>query len=466
MKLLPTLRIKPGQATVENLTAPPPADTSPTGNQFNQANAVLSDSEQCGGESMASSTRLTTGDTSGQDSDKSASNAKSFNQGSPGQWQPEEDDYDREDDLDYKYTGEGDKDEDEEGVQVEDDSRRSHQRPKSKSKPKKAETGLAFRAQVNAQRSTTAKSDPKRKKVEEPSGLFKNFRATGSKKASTAPRSQSELPSDSDSEYTGGMFDEDEDETALKAVRASKSLSSKSLNTWGSKPKTTVCIVEPAPPALALAVSRCRLKKDQCKKSNLPFPGVHANRCRTLWDKAFKSTLIAWNATLGQLFSSGTLLSSESALVLKTFTYHLRQVAYRLKPKDYKVGDGRRAVGALGLCAAAVERALCLIRDGHITIDKWPPALLPPALEASELNRTGKRRKAAYTAFSESAWGGETGGYVKTAKNLTRDQWKAIIEKATTEDILAILNAVDNGKDLDDCSSHRAKQNARAHLRM
>ncbi|KAJ2913902.1 hypothetical protein MD484_g6518, partial [Candolleomyces efflorescens] len=516
----------------------------------------------------------------------------------------EEDEYDREDDPDYELDegdGEGDKiglddfDDDSDGKVP---TRPRHQQKKASTKTK-SDKALEFRAEVGAFRETTARSAIsgavsnnllKRKKVEEvviagkgsgsskdkskrprreePSGLLKNFRPTINK--STSSRAQTEHSTDGDGEldeYNGGLFDEDEDEHSLELARTSKS---KAL-VRGSKPGTSVRVIEPPAPSLALAVSRRRFKKDQCKKSNLPFPGHNANRCRDLWDKNFKSTVIAWNGSLRQPFSSSTLLSSEvrviwgkvfkdlapldddddrwdiveavtadfllnwrseigktaimvtvsflrreldvpaatevdeihrrgveaatyllddlrfvygdpdadseagesaqplqSTLVLETFTYHIRQSVYRIN--EYKISKetGKHSVGALGLCAAAVERALTLIRDGHITIEKWPPALLPSVADATVnqpgMKGSGKRRKAPYTSFSEAGWGEETRGYVETAEGLPRDQWEAIAEKATTEEIEAILDAIDNSGG-GSAADIRAKQNARARLR-
>jgi hypothetical protein len=76
-----------------------------------------------------------------------------------------------------------------------------------------------------------------------------------------------------------------------------------------------VRIIEPEPLSLPVAVTRRQFKKLKCKKSNLPFPGANVNRCLELWNQGFKSSLIAWNATLRQPFSSGTLLSNEVRLV-------------------------------------------------------------------------------------------------------------------------------------------------------
>lgn len=51
----------------------------------------------------------------------------------------------------------------------------------------------------------------------------------------------------------------------------------------------------------------------------------------------------------------------QGSLVLETFTFHIRQVVYLVK--GYK--KGRHAIGALGLCAAAVRWL------------KFSPSLLP-----------------------------------------------------------------------------------------
>ncbi|KAJ2913022.1 hypothetical protein MD484_g7398, partial [Candolleomyces efflorescens] len=515
----------------------------------------------------------------------------------------EEDDCDREDDPDYVQTGDGGRSESDsdDGTDTPVTGRRHHSKPPPKTKADKA---LQFRNEVNALRETKAsgaisksvatsillkrsrkdedldapghagsksssKDKTKRARHEEPSGLLKNFRPT--KKSASSSRSEPTTDGEVD-EYNGGVFDKDEDEESMKRARNSKSNAVKAM-TRGSKAETTVRVTEPAAPAFALAVSRRRFKKDQCKKSNLPFPSANANRCFDRWDKRFKSTAITWNGSLRQPFSSSTLLADEvrviwekvfgalapldddderwyivevvtadfllnwrseigrvgimvtvaflrqeldvagmtnegeinargveaatylledlrfvygnpdadpdtgesaepfqSSLVLETFTYHLRQAVYRID--DYKPSKetGKHAIGALGLCAAAVERALTLIKDGHITIEIFPPALLPPVEDRTThgtagMKGSGKRRKAPYTSFSEAGWGEETRGYVETAEDLPRDQWESIVEKATNDEIEAILDALDDGAG-EGLSGHvRAKKNVRARLR-
>ncbi|RXW11861.1 hypothetical protein EST38_g13994, partial [Candolleomyces aberdarensis] len=259
-----------------------------------------------------------------------------------------EDDGDREDDSDYEEGREEEEEEEEEseGEASDDGDSHHHQRRKLSKPPQqnKAEKALKFREEVSEHRKTKSTSSishavqnelqkrkrraleddnyagdsrkqkvqSKRPKYEEPSGLLSNFRSVQRKKLN-ASRSQSE-PSDGDElgEYNGGVFDQDEDENMLRAARESKANTS---TVRGSKPETSVRIVEPPPPSLPLAITRRKFKKEHCKKSNLPFPPALANRCRELWDHQFKSTLIAWNAALRQPFSSGTLLSSEVRVV-------------------------------------------------------------------------------------------------------------------------------------------------------
>lgn len=157
----------------------------------------------------------------------------------------------------------------------------------------------------------------------------------------------------------------------------------------------------------------------------------------------------------------------QGELVLKTFTRYLKHAVYCIK--EHKV---QTAVGAIALCAAAVrtlvclfvlmhltlsqvERALTLIRDGHINVEIWPPA------ESGE-GEKGKRVKAKYEMFSEEGWGSATRGYVETAERLSRDSWKVITEKATTPEIEAILETLSGDED----STSRTTDNSRAKLRM
>ncbi|KAJ2911358.1 hypothetical protein MD484_g9056, partial [Candolleomyces efflorescens] len=199
----------------------------------------------------------------------------------------------------------------------------------------KADKGLEYREQVSASRQTSSssaiskathgellkrkvsdtdteppKASSKRPKHEEPGGLLKGFRKTlKQKKAAGVGASKRHQSTDTEGdEYNGGMFDDDKDEVVVKQARENVRKGS----TRGSKPETTVRIIEhPTSLALPIGLTRRQFKKTQCKKSNLPFPGAHANRCRELWDQRVKASLIAWNATLRQPFSSSTILSNE-----------------------------------------------------------------------------------------------------------------------------------------------------------
>ncbi|KAJ2913943.1 hypothetical protein MD484_g6479, partial [Candolleomyces efflorescens] len=167
----------------------------------------------------------------------------------------------------------------------------------------------------------------------------------------------------------------------------------------------------------------------------------------------------------------------ESPFVLQTFTYHLRQVIHVAKGYDIK----GNAIGALGLCAAAVERALTLISDGHVSITKeGPPDLLPPVHPTdagtggeSSSARTGpgsgKRRKATFTPFSESAWGSQTRAFATMSSKLPEEQWDSITLGAITDDIQQTINSLlSDDEDLLDgaAGGSGGNQDSRANLRM
>ncbi|KAJ2915281.1 hypothetical protein MD484_g5121, partial [Candolleomyces efflorescens] len=263
-----------------------------------------------------------------------------------------DDDDDNDGDSDYQEDGQVDESEEEDSSGVADGNSQSLSKSK-KAKAKqggkavnatKAAKGALYRSEVNARRETSSTSaiskavqnkllkrkerddevddgeletkkghgdGGKRAKHEEPSGLLKGFRAATAKKkrlVESSRRSQSLTSEMLDTdEYAGGAFDDDEDEEALAVARKGKM----KVTTRGSKPQTTVQVVEPEAGILPLSITRRKFKKEYCKKSNLPFPERNASRCLALWNHGFKSTLIAWNATLRQPFSSGTLLSSQ-----------------------------------------------------------------------------------------------------------------------------------------------------------
>ncbi|KAJ2925767.1 hypothetical protein H1R20_g11326, partial [Candolleomyces eurysporus] len=447
-----------------------------------------------------------------------------------------EDGYDHEDDLDYEQNEE---DDDEEADESASDGNCQKGRKPLKSRPTKGVKGVLYRAEVNARRKTSSTSAISRAVENQ---LLKRKQRADDNVNNGAATKHREHPK-----------------------RSSKA---KVFASRGSKPETSVRILEPTASTLPIAITRQKFKKEQCKKSNLPFPAAHANRCRELWDQRFKSTLIAWNATLCQPFSSGTLLSTEvksvwekvfgdlapldedderwcivetmagdfllnwrseigktaitvtvaifrselmdkieankgdeagveaarylledhrfvygnpdaedgesaqpfeSPFVLQTFSFHLRQVIY--VAKDYKISGN--AIGALGLCAAAVERALTLIRDGHISINQWPPVLLPPvqAVVADDFKLkgpgSGKRRKATFTPFSESAWGSQTRSFAGTAAHLPEERWDSITEGAITDDIQQIIDTLGDSDDEDvSTTSTRVNKDSRANLRM
>ncbi|KAJ2930448.1 hypothetical protein H1R20_g6647, partial [Candolleomyces eurysporus] len=501
-----------------------------------------------------------------------------------------EDNYDCEDNLDYQQ-----KEEDEGEEQGESNSDASCQLEKghkpSKSKTK-GEKGFHHRTEVNTRHQTSStlaiskavqsallkrkqradndidlgtstkhKAPTKRHEHKEPSGLLKGFRSTlQTKKASSSShRTQSTASNGNDiDEYNSGVFDQDEDKISLKRAHNSKAKGSMR----GNKVDSSVCIIEPTPPTLPIVITRHQFKKEQCKKSNLPFPVTHANHCCKLWYQQFKPTLIAWNVMLCQPFSSRTLLSTQvqsvwakvfrklaplnedddrwhivetvagvmeylrllsgltieveieggkgneagveaakyllkdhrfvygdpdaeeaksaqpiqSPFILQTFSSHLRQVIHTVKDKIS--GD---AIGALGLCATTVERALTLICDGHISIKEWPPVLLPPvqavnttdfaACTGTQARRgpgSGRRHKANFTHFSESVWGYQTWSFAETAANLPNEHWDSIMEAAITNNIQQMIDALQVGNDDEDTPpfNMRANQDSCANLCM
>ncbi|KAJ3530500.1 hypothetical protein NMY22_g8548 [Coprinellus aureogranulatus] len=360
------------------------------------------------------------------------------------------------------------------------------------------------------------RSEVKRTKRTEPQGLLSGYKA---KKAQTAPSSAASSDVDDSSELDGGFFDRDEDEDVLMTVRKQRGEASGRVSK-----KDDVKVTRDDDPSTRV------YKKEDCRMPNLPYPGQFASRCRVKYKREYKSTVLAYVASLDEPFASGTYLGEElhiiwpevfgsmaplrpndtrwfivenvtndfclnyrseigkaginivvsmlrdcvdvittaegieaaeflledsrflygsygakngqswlpfqSDLIIKAFTKHMKQVVYCIK--SYQ---GRRPVGAIALCAAAIERALVLVEDGTIDIEVWPPT--------HDYKGDGKRPKAHYTAFSEEAWGSAVARYVDLASKIPRDQWEDIASLATTDAIEATLEALsdaENGK--------------------
>ncbi|RXW11891.1 hypothetical protein EST38_g13966 [Candolleomyces aberdarensis] len=330
-----------------------------------------------------------------------------------------------------------------------------------------------------------AQSNLKQPKYQEPSGLLGNFRSIQWKKLNMS-RSQSE-PSDGD-EYNGGIFDHDEDEDTLRLARESKAKASirgsqSTLIAWNA------ALRQPFSSGTLLS-SEVRVVWRKVFKDLAPLEDDDERW--TIVETVAGNFLLNWRSEIGKTAITVTISTLrnelmdriedgegdeagvaaatyllkdyqfvygnpdaeadesarpfESAIILQTFTFHVRQVVYLIK--NYKTGGN--AIGALALCAAAVEQALTLVRDRNISIAQWPPVLLPPVPDAASSagsKGSGKRRKAMFTPFSESAWGYQTHGFVGTAENLSRERWDSIVEGSTTEDIELLLDALDENED-------------------
>ena len=67
--------------------------------------------------------------------------------------------------------------------------------------------------------------------------------------------------------------------------------------------------------------------------------------------------------------------------------------------------------------------------------------------QAAGSKGSGKRCKAVFTLFSEAAWGHQTCGFVDAAENLPQEHWECIAEKATTDDVVQLLDALSDDEE-------------------
>ncbi|KAF6749447.1 hypothetical protein DFP72DRAFT_913484 [Ephemerocybe angulata] len=116
-------------------------------------------------------------------------------------------------------------------------------------------------------------------------------------------------------------------------------------------------------------------------------------------------------------------LPFQGMLVIRTYTYHIKHDIHRVA--KYKTSS---AVSALGLCAAAIHRALKLIAKGEIGIDTW----VPPQADTTG-RATGRRRDALYPAFRRLSGG------LKQAVTLKSQQVFAVVEECGDEIGMACL---------------------------
>ncbi|KAH9027217.1 hypothetical protein EDB85DRAFT_1893035 [Lactarius pseudohatsudake] len=121
-----------------------------------------------------------------------------------------------------------------------------------------------------------------------------------------------------------------------------------------------------------------------------------------------------------------------SPFILQTFAAHLGAIESSQKVPDLHGPNTPTPlpIGALGLAAAAVERALTLIETGIVTtktprVARGKTLTLPKTLNYS----TGKD-STRQMGFSDAIWGKATRNYTKSARSLTKAKFDVIIKEA------------------------------------
>ncbi|KAI9463520.1 hypothetical protein BJY52DRAFT_1221525 [Lactarius psammicola] len=119
-------------------------------------------------------------------------------------------------------------------------------------------------------------------------------------------------------------------------------------------------------------------------------------------------------------------------LVLQTFSVHLTAIEGCLKISGLHGQDtpSPPPIGALGLAAAAVERALTLVATGTVTIEMARAARGKSVALPRTLNLSTGKDSTYQTGFSEAAWGKATCGYAKSACSLTKVKFDQVISDA------------------------------------
>ncbi|KAH9014123.1 hypothetical protein EDB84DRAFT_1443962 [Lactarius hengduanensis] len=121
-----------------------------------------------------------------------------------------------------------------------------------------------------------------------------------------------------------------------------------------------------------------------------------------------------------------------SPFILQTFAAHLGAIESSQKVPDLHGPNTPTPlpIGALGLAAAAVERALTLIKTGIVTT-KTPRAARGKTLTLPKtLNYSTGKDSTRQTGFSDAIWGKATRNYTKSARSLTKAKFDVIIKEA------------------------------------
>ncbi|KAH9023765.1 hypothetical protein EDB85DRAFT_1894623 [Lactarius pseudohatsudake] len=121
-----------------------------------------------------------------------------------------------------------------------------------------------------------------------------------------------------------------------------------------------------------------------------------------------------------------------SPFILQTFAAHLGAIEGSQKVPDLHEPNAPTPlpIGALGLAAAAVERALTLIETGTVTT-KTPRAARGKTLTLPKtLNYATGKDSTRQTGFSDATWGKATRNYTKSARSLAKAKFDVIIKEA------------------------------------
>jgi len=146
------------------------------------------------------------------------------------------------------------------------------------------------------------------------------------------------------------------------------------------------------------------------------------------------------------------------SFVLQAFAIHLSAISGSARVPDLHDKPSSNAVGALGLAAASVERALRLIATGTLTIavanaSKGKVVTLPRSF-----NRTTGKEPMRQTGFNDTTWGKVTRSYTLAARELSNSKFESIVEEAQpfvnvksnrfrkTEEAVEVIDSDDSAK--------------------
>ncbi|KIM91584.1 hypothetical protein PILCRDRAFT_738 [Piloderma croceum F 1598] len=121
-----------------------------------------------------------------------------------------------------------------------------------------------------------------------------------------------------------------------------------------------------------------------------------------------------------------------SPFVFQTFAAHLADI--KGSQKILSLHDPEKPtpspIGALGLAAVAVERALTLIATGTLTVEMAHAARGRTITHPRTLNFSTNKDSMRQMGFSDASWGKATHNYAKLAHKLTKAKFNVIVKEA------------------------------------